>query len=124
MSIIERYKEYGIDVYELLQKNRDSREKGKPIRTFEEFLEEYNRYMRNEETDFSNVSWSVIVKHKNFTEDMVYSFQIHMQLFYRDYVETHECSDALLEDMYYNFVGHFNINWVKDENRRKRLFNV
>ena len=96
-------------------------EKGNVIDTIERLKEEIEKYGRNEPTDFSNVKWSVLVKNKDFTEDMMIRFQVIAQNYYKDFVENHKVSDNLIRKMYYDFLGVFNLSWLKEEDR-KRIF--
>lgn len=94
-------------------------EKGNVIDTIERLKEEIEKYDRNEPTDFSNVKWSVLVKDKDFTEDMMIRFQVIAQNYYKDFVENHKVSDNLIRKMYYDFLGVFNLSWLKEEDRKK-----
>ena len=91
------------------------------IDTIEELKEEIEKYDRNEPTDFSKVKWSVLVKDKDFTEDMMVRFQVLAQNYYKDFVENHKVSDNFIRKMYYDFLGVFNLSWLKEEDR-KRIF--
>lgn len=91
------------------------------IDTIEKLKKEIEKYDRNEPTDFSNVKWSVLVKDKRFTEDMMIRFQVMAQNHYKDFVENHKVSDNLIRKMYYDFLGVFNLSWLKEEDR-KRIF--
>ena len=91
------------------------------IDTIEKLKKEIEKYDRNEPTDFSNVKWSVLVKDKDFTEDMMLRFQVMAQNYYKDFVENHKVSDNLIRKMYYDFLGVFNLSWLKEEDR-KRIF--
>ena len=96
-------------------------EKGNVIDTIERLKEEIEKYDRNEPTDFSNVKWSVLVKDKDFTEDMMLRFQVMAQNYYKDFVENHKVSDSFIRKMYYDFLGVFNLSWLSEEDR-KRIF--
>ena len=96
-------------------------EKENVINTIEKLQKEIEKYDRNEPTDFSNVKWSVLVKDKDFTEDMMLRFQVMAQNYYKDFVENHKVSDNLIRKMYYDFLGVFNLSWLKEEDR-KRIF--
>ena len=96
-------------------------EKGNVIDTIERLKEEIEKYDRNEPTDFSNVKWSVLVKDKDFTEDMMLRFQVMAQNYYKDFVENHKVSDNFIRKMYYEFLGVFSLSWLKEEDR-KRIF--
>ena len=96
-------------------------EKKNVIDTIEKLQKEIEKYDRNEPTDFSNVKWSVLVKDKDFTEDMMLRFQVMAQNYYKDFVENHKVSDNLIRKMYYDFLGVFNLSWLKEEDR-KRIF--
>lgn len=91
------------------------------IDTIEKLKKEIEKYDRNEPTDFSNVKWSVLVKDKDFTEDMMLRFQVMAQNYYKDFVDNHKVSDTLIRKMYYDFLGVFNLSWLSDEDR-KRIF--
>ena len=91
------------------------------IDTIEKLKKEIEKYDRNEPTDFSNVKWSVLVKDKDFTEDMMLRFQVMAQNYYKDFVENHKVSDNFIRKMYYEFLGVFNLSWLSDEDR-KRIF--
>lgn len=91
------------------------------IDTIEKLKKEIEKYDRNEPTDFSNVKWSVLVKDKDFTEDMMLRFQVMAQNYYKDFVENHKVSDNFIRKMYYDFLGVFNLSWLSDEDR-KRIF--
>lgn len=96
-------------------------EKGNVIDTIERLKEEIEKYDKNKPTDFSKVKWSVLVKDKDFTEDMMIRFQVMAQNHYKDFVENHKVSDNLIRKMYYDFLGVFNLSWLKEEDR-KRIF--
>lgn len=93
------------------------------IDTIEKLKKEIEKYDRNEPTDFSNVKWSVLVKDKDFTEDMMLRFQVMAQNYYKDFVENHKVSDNFIRKMYYEFLGVFNLSWLSDEDR-KRIFSL
>ena len=96
-------------------------EKGNVIDTIERLKEEIEKYDGNEPTDFSNVKWSVLVKDKDFTEDMMLRFQVMAQNYYKDFVENHKVSDNFIRKMYYEFLGVFSLSWLSEEDR-KRIF--
>lgn len=96
-------------------------EKKNVIDTLEKLQKEIEKYDRNEPTDFSNVKWSVLVKDKDFTEEMMIRFQVMAQNYYKDFVENHKVSDNFIRKMYYEFLGVFNLSWLSDEDR-KRIF--
>jgi hypothetical protein len=91
------------------------------VDTIEKLKEEIEKYNRNEVANFSNVKWEELVKDKDFTEDMVIMFQMQIQLYYDEYIKTHNVSDGLIRKMYYEFTGHFNPDML-DENTRNRIF--
>lgn len=91
------------------------------VDTIEKLKEEIEKYNRNEVANFSNVKWEELVKDKDFTEDMVIMFQMQIQLYYDEYIKTHNVSDGLIRKMYYEFTGHFNPGML-DENTRNRIF--
>lgn len=93
----------------------------KTVDTIEKLKEEIEKYNRNEVANFSNVKWEELVKDKDFTEDMVIMFQMQIQLYYDEYIKTHNVSDGLIRKMYYEFTGHFNPDML-DENTRNRIF--
>ena len=82
---------------------------------------EIGKYNNNEIANFSNVKWEKLVKDKDFTEEMVIMFQIQIQLYYDDYIKTHNVSDELIRKMYYEFIGHFNSNTL-DDKTKNRIF--
>lgn len=95
--------------------------KGNRVETVEDLKEEIEKYNRNEKADFSNVNWGKIVKDKGFTEDMMTMFQVQAQLYYEDYIKTHNVSDELIRKMYYDFIGVFMVEWL-DEKRQREVF--
>lgn len=97
------------------------RNKGSRIETVENLKEEIGKYNRNEKADFSNVNWGKVVKDKGFTEDMMTMFQVQAQLYYEDYIKTHNVSDELIRKMYYDFIGVFMVEWL-DEKRQREVF--
>lgn len=103
---------------ENLQVEKDSIE---TVDTIEKLKEEIEKYNRNEIANFSNVKWEELVKDKDFTEDMVIMFQLQIQLYYDDYIKTHNVSDGLIRKMYYEFTGHFNPDML-DEKTKNRVF--
>lgn len=100
------------------QSNEDSIE---VVDTIEKLKKEIEKYNRNEVANFSNVEWKKLVNGKDFTEDMVIMFQLQIQLYYDEYIKTHNVSDGLIRKMYYEFTGHFNPN-ILDEQTRNRIF--
>ena len=96
-------------------------EKKNVIDTIEKLQKEIEKYDRNEPTDFSNVKWSVLVKDKDFTEDMMIRFQVMAQNHYKDFVENHKVSDRFIRKMYYEFLGVFSLSWLSEKDR-KRIF--
>lgn len=91
------------------------------VDTIEKLKEEIEKYNRNEVANFSNVKWEELVKDKDFTEDMVIMFQMQIQLYYEDYIKTHNVSDGLIRKMYYEFTGHFNPDML-DGKIKNRIF--
>ena len=91
------------------------------IDTMEKLKNEIKRYDNNEPTDFSNVKWNKLVKHKDFTEDMMLRFQVMAQNYYKDFVENHKVSDSFIRKMYYDFLGVFSLSWLSEKDR-KRIF--
>lgn len=96
-------------------------EKKNVIDTIEKLQKEIEKYDGNEPTDFSNVKWSVLVKDKDFTEDMMIRFQVIAQNYYKDFVENHKVSDNFIRKMYYEFLGVFSLSWLSEKDR-KRIF--
>ena len=96
--------------------NKDNR-----VETVEDLKEEIGKYNRNEKADFSNVNWGKVVKDKGFTEDMMTMFQVQAQLYYEDYIKSHNVSDELIRKMYYDFIGVFMVEWL-DEKRQREVF--
>ena len=91
------------------------------IDTIEKLKKEIGKYNNNEIANFSNVKWEKLVKDKDFTEEMVIMFQIQIQLYYDDYIKTHNVSDELIRKMYYEFIGHFNSDTL-DDKTKNRIF--
>lgn len=91
------------------------------VDTIEKLKKEIEKYNRNEVANFSNVKWEELVKDKDFTEDMVIMFQMQIQLYYDEYIKTHNVSDGLIRKMYYEFTGHFNPDML-DEKTKNRIF--
>ena len=116
-TLAEQY----LEAREKLEVQEEKTEKKNVIDTIEKLQKEIEKYDRNEPTDFSNVKWSVLVKDKDFTEDMMIRFQVIAQNYYKDFVENHKVSDNLIRKMYYDFLGVFNLSWLKEEDR-KRIF--
>lgn len=99
-----------------MDKNEDKR-----IQTMESLREEIEKYNRNEISDFSNVNWGKLVKGKEFTEEYMTMFQVQAQLYYEDFVKTHNVSNDLLRKMYYDFLGVFMIEWL-DKKKQREVF--
>ena len=93
--------------------------KSKRIQTIEQLKEEIEKYNRNEITDFNNVNWGKLVKDKDFTEEYMTMFQVQAQLYYEDFIKTHNVSNELLRKMYYDFLGVFMIEWLPEERQRE-----
>ena len=91
------------------------------IDTMDKLKNEIKRYDNNKPTDFTNVKWSELVKHRDFTEDMMIRFQVMAQNYYKDFVENHKVSDNFIRKMYYEFLGVFSLSWLSEEDR-KRIF--
>ena len=91
------------------------------IDTMDKLKNEIKRYDNNKPTDFTNVKWSELVKHRDFTEDMMLRFQVMAQNYYKDFVENHKVSDNFIRKMYYEFLGVFSLSWLSEEDR-KRIF--
>ena len=91
------------------------------IDTIEKLKKEIEKYNRNEVANFSNIKWEKLVKDKDFTEDMVVMFQMQIQLYYDDFIKTHNVSDDLIRKMYYEFTGHFNPD-ILDDKTKNRIF--
>ena len=92
------------------------------IDTMDKLKNEIKRYDNNKPTDFTNVKWSELVKHRDFTEDMMLRFQVMAQNYYEDFIKSHKVSDDFIKKMYYDFIGHVNLNWL-DEEQRSRIKN-
>ena len=103
-------------VREGIDKNKGSR-----IDTVDELKKGIEKYNRNEKADFSNVNWGKVVKDNGFTEDMMTMFQVQAQLYYEDYIKSHNVSDELIRKMYYDFIGVFMVEWL-DEKRQREVF--
>lgn len=114
-TLAEQY----LEAREKLEVQEEKTEKKNVIDTIEKLQKEIEKYDGNEPTDFSNVKWSVLVKDKDFTEDMMIRFQVIAQNYYKDFVENHKVSDNLIRKMYYDFLGVFNLSWLKEEDRKK-----
>lgn len=97
------------------------KDKGNRIDSVDELKKEIEKYNRNEVADFSNVNWGKIVKDKDFTEDMMTMFQVQAQLYYEDYIKSHNVSDEMIRKMYYDFIGVFMLEWLPLKDR-KRIF--
>ena len=91
------------------------------IDTIDKLKAEIKKYNNNELSDFTKVQWSTLVKDKEFTEEMMIQFQVLAQNHYRSFIETHQVSDELVRKMYYDFLGVFNLSWLKEKDR-KRIF--
>ena len=116
-TLAEQY----LEAREKLEVQEEKTEKKNVIDTIEKLQKEIEKYDRNETTDFSNVKWSVLVKDKGFTEDMMLRFQVMAQNYYKDFVENHKVSDNFIRKMYYEFLGVFSLSWLSEEDR-KRIF--
>ena len=106
---------------ETLNKNKEVDKVSKQIATLKQLNLEIEKYNNNQPTDFSNVKWSVLVKDKDFTEDMMLRFQVMAQNYYKDFVENHKVSDNFIRKMYYEFLGVFSLSWLSEKDR-KRIF--
>ena len=93
--------------------------KSKRIQTIEQLKEEIEKYNRNEVTDFNNVNWGKLVKDKDFTEKYMTMFQVQAQMYYEDFIKTHNVSDELLRKMYYDFLGVFMVEWLPEKRQRE-----
>ena len=91
------------------------------IDTIEKLKKEIEKYNRNEIANFSSVKWEKLIKDKDFTEEMVVMFQMQIQLYYDDYIKTHNVNDELIRKMYYEFTGHFNPDTL-DDKTKNRIF--
>ena len=98
------------------EKREDNR-----IDTIERLKEEIEKYKNNEPADFSNVAWKKLVRDKDFTEEMVVMFQNYIQLYFKDYIDTHNASDNIIKRMYKDFLGVFMLGWLSKE-AQKRIF--
>jgi len=116
-TLAEQY----LEAKEKLEVQEEKTEKKNVIDTIEKLQNEIEKYDRNETTDFSNVKWSVLVKDKGFTEDMMLRFQVMAQNYYKDFVENHKVSDSFIRKMYYDFLGVFSLSWLSEKDR-KRIF--
>ncbi len=116
-TLAEQY----LEAREKLEVQEEKTEKKNVIDTIEKLQKEIEKYDRNETTDFSNVKWSVLVKDKGFTEDMMLRFQVMAQNYYKDFVENHKVSDNFIRKMYYEFLGVFSLSWLSEKDR-KRIF--
>ena len=116
-TLAEQY----LETKEKLEVQEEKTEKKNVIDTIEKLQKEIEKYDRNEPTDFSNVKWSVLVKDKDFTEDMMLRFQVMAQNYYKDFVENHKVSDSFIRKMYYDFLGVFSLSWLSEKDR-KRIF--
>ena len=117
------FAEMYVEEKERLKKENSQVEKDsvEVVDTIEKLKEEIEKYKRNEVANFSNVKWDKLIKDKDFTEDMVIMFQIQIQLYYDEYIKTHNVSDSLIRKMYYDFIGHFNPD-ILDEKTKNRIF--
>lgn len=93
--------------------------KARKIDTMEQLKEEIEKYNRNEVSNFDNVNWGKLVKDKEFTEEYMTMFQVQAQMYYEDFVKTHNVSDELLRRMYYDFLGVFMIKWLPEKRQRE-----
>ena len=116
-TLAEQY----LEAREKLEVQEEKTENKNVIDTIEKLQKEIEKYDRNETTDFSNVKWSVLVKDKGFTEDMMLRFQVMAQNYYKDFVENHKVSDNFIRKMYYEFLGVFSLSWLSEKDR-KRIF--
>lgn len=115
-------KSLGEQYLEKKEKLENSTEKSlKLIDNISDLKKEIEKYNNNEKSDFNNVVWSKIIKDKDFTEDLMTMFQVQAQNYYEDYVKSHKVSDEFLRKMYYEFLGHFNLSWLSDKDK-KRVF--
>lgn len=89
------------------------------IQTMDRLKDEIEKYNRNEPSDFSNVNWSKLVKDKDFTEEHMTMFQVQAQLYYEDFIKTHNVSKELLRKMYYDFLGVFMLEWLSEDRQRE-----
>lgn len=118
-SFAEMYME---EKEKLENENSQSKENSiEVVDTIEKLKKEIEKYNSNEVANFSNVEWKKLVEDKDFTEDMVIMFQTQIQLYYDDYIKTHNVSDSLIRKMYYEFIGHFNPDML-DEKTKNRIF--
>lgn len=101
---------------ELNKKFKKTEKKVFNVKELKEYIKEFNQH--GDSTIFNDVDWSKIVTDKEFTEDMVYMFQNHIQLYFEDYIKSHKPSIQLLKDMYHNMVGVFNLSWVDEDTRK------
>ena len=92
------------------------------IDTMDKLKNEIKRYDNNKPTDFTNVKWSELVKHRDFTEDMMLRFQVMAQNYYKDFVENHKVSDNFIRKMYYEFLGVFSLSWLSEKDRKRIFF--
>lgn len=97
------------------------KDKGNRIESVDELKREIEKYNRNEVANFNNVNWGKVVKDKDFTEDMMTMFQVQAQLYYEDYIKSHNVSDELIRKMYYDFIGVFMVEWL-DNKRQREVF--
>lgn len=103
----------------IAEQNKDKQEFEKI--TIEELKKRISDFNEGKSVNF-NVNWSELVKDKDFTEDMVYMFQNHIQLYFKDYIDTHNNINlSLLKSMYWDMVGVFNLEWVDTETGKKIL---
>ena len=103
----------------IAEQNKDKQEFEKI--TIEELKKRISDFNEGKSVNF-NVNWSELVKDKDFTEDMVYMFQNHIQLYFKDYIDTHkDINLSLLKSMYWDMVGVFNLEWVDTETGKKIL---
>ncbi len=99
-------------------KNKDKNKKI-IIDNIEDFLIEYDKFKKNEKTDFSATKWDNIVKDSLFSEEHMLTFQVIAQNYYEDFIKSHKVSDDFIKKMYYDFIGHVNLNWLTEEQRNK-----
>ena len=103
----------------IAEQNKDKQEFEKI--TIEELKTRISDFKEGKSVNF-NINWSELVKDKDFTEDMVYMFQNHIQLYFKDYIDTHNNINlSLLKSMYWDMIGVFNLEWVDTDTGKKIL---
>lgn len=115
------FKDVDVPSYADMFRKAMENNKGSRIETVEDLKREIEKYNRNEKADFSNVNWGKLVKDKEFTEEYMTMFQVQAQLYYEDFVKTHNVSNDLLRRMYYDFLGVFMLDWL-DKKRQREVF--